>query len=692
MGQLLGAPVITDFSPAFAATGDPNYVHIHGTGLYPGLSGTLVVKFGNVPDPLARAVGDTDIQAEVPAAAPAGPCTITVIVNGLAASSLQDFVVVGPGPYIHDFSPWRGAGGVQVILNGEHFTGATSATFDGKPGTGLFAESDSRLQINAPGTVTTGLIAVTTPRGSYTSSSNFFVPPAITGFSPAAGPPGTNVVLTGANFLGATAVLLNGLPLEVTPTNNSTLQFTVPANATTGPIRLNAPAGSVTTASSFVVWPAIYSFSPTSGPPNTAVTVWGANFNAGTGTPTVRFNGVLAALQPGFTFSQLTAFVPAAAATGPISVTTSDGTAIGPGNFYLPPTISTFTPANGPAGTWVRLSGANFTDARTVWFNGLPAPSFVVTNNSTIGAMAPDDVTTGPLSLMTPGGRADSGSRWFYGAPSLSDFNPKHGLPGTNVTITGLNLLGATAVRFNGLAAGFTIAGNTTIMAAVPEGVSTGPITVSTPGGAPATAAPFVADYSDVALQVTVAPDPVPASSNLVYTITITNSGPYTAPNVRLSDTPPSLSNLVAKTTSQGSFTTVGYSLLCSLGDLNAGGSATITLTCVAPRVAGTLTNMATVEAYDYDPVAGNNSVTNLTRVTSPPWLTIQLSSSNQVLVSWPADLTNYLLQFNGALSANVAWSNVTAVPLVVTNAIGPQNVVTETNSNPARFYRLRIR
>jgi hypothetical protein len=95
-------------------------------------------------------------------------------------------------------------------------------------------------------------VVVTNVAGSVTSSNAMLtvnVPPVITGFSPAAGPPGTNVTLTGANFLGATAVLLNGLPLQATPTNNSTLQFAVPANATTGPIRLNAPAGSFTTAS-----------------------------------------------------------------------------------------------------------------------------------------------------------------------------------------------------------------------------------------------------------------------------------------------------------------------------------------------------------------------------------------------------------------------------------------------------------
>jgi uncharacterized repeat protein (TIGR03803 family) len=54
---------------------------------------------------------------------------------------------------------------------------------------------------------------------------------------------------------------------------------------------------------------------------------------------------------------------------------------------------------------------------------------------------------------------------------------------GTRVTIVGLNLTGATAVRFNGTAASFTFVSGTKITAIVPPGASSGRVTVTTPGG-----------------------------------------------------------------------------------------------------------------------------------------------------------------------------------------------------------------
>ena len=53
---------------------------------------------------------------------------------------------------------------------------------------------------------------------------------------------------------------------------------------------------------------------------------------------------------------------------------------------------------------------------------------------------------------------------------------------GTAVTIEGANLTIASAVRFNGVSASYTIKGMQ-IVATVPAGATTGPIAISTPGG-----------------------------------------------------------------------------------------------------------------------------------------------------------------------------------------------------------------
>jgi M6 family metalloprotease-like protein len=70
------------------------------------------------------------------------------------------------------------------------------------------------------------------------------------------------------------------------------------------------------------------------------------------------------------------------------------------------------------------------------------------------------------------------------GAPTVSSFAPTSGPVGTSVTITGTNLSGVSAVRFNGTAAtSFTPVGATQVMATVPTAATSGTISVTTANG-----------------------------------------------------------------------------------------------------------------------------------------------------------------------------------------------------------------
>ncbi len=80
--------------------------------------------------------------------------------------------------------------------------------------------------------------------------------------------------------------------------------------------------------------------------------------------------------------------------------------------------------------------------------------------------------------------------------PSITSFNPMTGAAGTNVIITGTNFLGATAVRFNGVNAAFTVNSTVQITATVPAGATTGPISVSTPAGNASSAGNFIISTS----------------------------------------------------------------------------------------------------------------------------------------------------------------------------------------------------
>lgn len=70
-----------------------------------------------------------------------------------------------------------------------------------------------------------------------------------------------------------------------------------------------------------------------------------------------------------------------------------------------------------------------------------------------------------------------------YSPPTIVSLNPEQGAIGSSVVISGTHFAGATAVAFNGSGATFTISSDTQITATVPSGATTGPITVTTPGG-----------------------------------------------------------------------------------------------------------------------------------------------------------------------------------------------------------------
>jgi large repetitive protein len=680
--NLVSGQSISSFNPTFGSSSDLSFIDINGSGFS---GGTLVVKFGNAQDTTAGATSDTHIQARVPASAPLGDCLISVSKNGgQPALSSQFFTVIGPGPYVTNFNPNIGSDNSTVTVGGAHFSGVTNVSFNGKSGTGLAVTLDYSLTVHAPIGVTSGPLTVKATNGTFTTASNFFALPTITGFSPSAGRSGTNVILTGTNFLGTTAIRFGTtLASDFTVLSNNAIRVTVPTGAQSGIFTLMAPAGSAQTTSSFVVQPTIFGFTPGFGPVGTSVTITGANFNVG--TPSVKFGGVPAATPTGVSFSQLTAVVPPGATSGPVTLTTTDGASTSANLFYLPANITSYTPTNSAPGTTVRITGVNFTNASAVSFNGTSA-SFVVTNNTTIGAIVPAGFSTGPISVTTPAGTANS-IGLFYAAPVITSFSPTHGLPGTNVVITGANFLGATVVRFNGTNASFTPpTNNTTLVAVVPNGAQTGPITVGAPGGTNTSAASFVLDYtSDVGVNVIDTPDPVFIGSNLTYTITVANSGPFNAPNVRLTNTLPASVTLKSATTTRGVLSTNSNPITGALGNITNGAPVIVTFT-VVPNTLGTIIDTVSIASDNPDPASGNNTFNAFTTVLPLPVLTIRRAGQSQLNISWPVALTNFGLQFNSVLNAGVPWTNAGTPPVIS----GDQNIVTETNAGGSRFYRLK--
>src|SRR5207253_8956503 len=171
------------------------------------------------------------------------------------------------------------------------------------------------------------------------------------------------------------------------------------------------------------------------------------------------------------------ATVPSGATSGTISVTTPGGTATSSGAFTVVngPAISGFTPTSGRVGASVTINGTSFTGATAVAFNGTSA-SFTVTSDTAIQTAVPVGATTGPVSVTTAGGTAQSsGAFTVVPPPTIASFTPARGPVGTSVPISGTGLPGAPPVPSNEWSPPFTVQPTPPIQPSVRAGPPLGP-------------------------------------------------------------------------------------------------------------------------------------------------------------------------------------------------------------------------
>ena len=125
-----------------------------------------------------------------------------------------------------------------------------------------------------------------------------------------------------------------------------------------------------------------------------------------------------------------------------------------------------------------------------------------------------------------------------------------------------------------------------------------------------------VPDTADLSLTLSASPDPVAVGAELVYRARVTNGGPETAWSTRFAQTLPAEVEYGSAAATQGSCSYGGGSVTCALGDLADQQAVTVTIR-VTPMSSGVVSSSATVESDTHDQVAGNNSGSISTTVTS---------------------------------------------------------------------------
>jgi len=239
------------------------------------------------------------------------------------------------------------------------------------------------------------------------------------------------------------------------------------------------------------------------------------------------------------------------------------------------PVVSSVSPQQGPTsgGTTVTVTGTGFAGATTVRFGSKAATSFSVNSSTQITAVSPSSSVTGPVNLTVTTSQGTSSQQVTFtyvvvSAPFLSALTPDKGpiSGGTTVTLTGTNLSGATAVRFDGIAASsFTVNSATQITAvSPPHAAGEAEVTVTTPGG---TSNPGSYVYLTIPTLLSLTPAQGPTHGGTV--ITLTGTGLAGTTDVRFGFTPTS-------------FTVVSPTQITAVAPTGAGGLVGVTATTPA--------------------------------------------------------------------------------------------------------------
>jgi uncharacterized repeat protein (TIGR01451 family) len=159
-------------------------------------------------------------------------------------------------------------------------------------------------------------------------------------------------------------------------------------------------------------------------------------------------------------------------------------------------------------------------------------------------------------------------------------------------------------------------------------------------GHAGSVAVATVVALNDLSVSVTDAPDPVTVGQELIYTITVNNTGPDPATGVVLSNSLPAGAAFVSAAVSQGACTNLEAVVMCELGTLAGGAQATAQIT-VCPSLLGTLTNTVTVTRLEADATLLNNRAVAVTKVNSIP----RVSIGDAAVAEGDSDATEMVFQ-----------------------------------------------
>lgn len=498
------APVITNVSPLSGPPG--TVVTLTGQNFSPRLTEN-VVTLGSAPTTLREATPFA-LRVVVPEGALSGVFTVRVGQAGQAVST-QNFTVLTPTA-ITAFAPAIGAPGTRVTIDGTGFSANArqNRVYLGNVVLRVEQATTTRLVVVIPANARSGAFMVdVSGAGRATSAAQFKVQlqPTITSFSVPAGPPGTQVTLTGTNFgddLRVITAMLGNAPLALKNLIGGALTVEIPADAVTGrfTVTVNTIAG--TSATDFVVLPrlAITDFNPKSGPIGTILTLTGTGFAAVSGQNQVTLAGKSLAVVSS-SATEVRVRIAPATSSGPIQLAVAyNGQAATTTPFVVttPPRLVSFAPTKvAPGGTFVVTGSAFGTNASTLEVKvGETLLQVVSVTDTQLTVQVPANLAPmiGRLTVnVRLQGSAVSAANFevlaLFGCAAIE---PASGYIGTTITLRGQGFAaGGMGIQFTGMAktVAATYVGPQELRVMVPAGAAAGPVTIRHPDGRSVTSA-----------------------------------------------------------------------------------------------------------------------------------------------------------------------------------------------------------
>jgi len=186
----------------------------------------------------------------------------------------------------------------------------------------------------------------------------------------------------------------------------------------------------------------------------------------------------------------------------------------------------------------------------------------------------------------------------------------------------------------------------------------------------------------DVLILGRAVPNPVAGGGNLAIEFRVANTRLSVARGVTVKSPVPANTTFVSATSSQGECTLAGGVVVCELGDLGGGTSATVTIT-VVPNVYGSLMAMGNVDTPSTDVNPSNDWASVGIEVMGPPIvMSLVYSGSSPTVHLFVVQRPGYdtFVQYSESLRPDAIWTDLPGGP--------HSGLLTITNTAPFLWYR----